>query len=1466
MNSSSEGHMEERQRLLQELEELKEANKAGDLKHQANEAKFASKIEELDRERERVAAEWDIQVQEYESETSKRQEKLEALERLLAETESGPNETGSIEDEEEEDRDDEEEEDLDDGEEEDLDDEAQENLAKALAVASAFDSIFKLGGGKDEFWNTVLSLVYYNKLDVPDDGAELEFLDMSTEELYEIVHGLELTLEEADIEHIKLISRVYHLIFLRTRSIGDIKDALAKAEDIVKATSTDTDSPDYQIHLRNLITMLMEKYECTKSEPDIDQAILRAEEMVRITPPGHPDRGRRISDLDKIKHRRLHEMFEGRKSFREVAESRASLDAKEKAGLSEIRHCMKDVAQAGDPKDLNIPLRRAERLIAEASQYNFPWKRYALLLLVTIFSKKFELTDSLDDLQEAIRATEDFVAVAPSDRPEKLHMSATLVELLCAKYRRTDSLDDLNKAIQSIENFTAAAPPDHQRKLGVLSNLGELLYAKFEKKSDPKDLSASIQAVKDFILAAPPDDPERSTMSSRLFGLLKLKYQRTGDFNDMNASILTATDFVATASSDHPQRPAVLLNLIELLITRFRNTGDPDDMDTAISLVEDDVASGSCGFSERIPILSAILDCLSENFMLANRLNDLNKMIQVTERFIEISGGSEPISMSNFTLVFRLATYLRVRFALVGDNNDLQASDQIHRRLERAELGEEHSSRQAIFHAAIAAQGLATSNNPEDQQIMIEKTKELTTRLDSMYGSSPASLFTLASSYALSHHTDCNLDDLELAIEKFREYLKAADPDEGTYRRALFQLCDLLHRRFALLGDFDALQEGIRAGKKGIAAIRFDDMDSPGHRGDLAHALFSRYKRIGAANDLEEAIKLWTEAVESRNSSPRSRIPVAKRASSELSSVEKWEEASYFAEVATSLLQSVSLRQLNQKEQRRILQDYAGLAGTAACTAMHAKKGVYHAIKLLEMGRGIIAGLRFGMRSDLGDLRKQHPETADEFERLRDVLDAPRTSSTRLGLITKDAVHPPQETNVADYLLQETNKLHESNVELDKIAEQIRRLPGFENFLLPPTANELLAVASSGPIVIINVDSRCDALIVNGKKETISSVALPGLNEDDIETYANLLHLIRSAPTSDAAPQMFGILEWLWDAAVGPILEKLEFAAPQDSDADLPRIWWIPTGKLSLLPLHAAGYHREGPSNRNTALDRVISSYATTIKAVRYARENEQQSTGTSLGLTSREVMLVSMDTTPKHSSLRFAKEEVNELDRILPSDVPRIKLERPSRKDVVDRLPNCSIFHFAGHGKVDPSDPSKSELLINDWEDNPLTVETLVGLNFRENPPLLAYLSACSTSDAQAESSQDEVIHLAAACQLAGFQHVVGSLWEVSDRYSVDAAKEIYETIGRNKIMDGGSISLGVHRAAKLLRDMTSGGGSSVRGEHESENLQESRIDADYKDRGPRNAKVLRADLDDHDEHMGGNPIVWAAYIHVGP
>ncbi|XP_044714735.1 CHAT domain-containing protein [Hirsutella rhossiliensis] len=129
-----------------------------------------------------------------------------------------------------------------------------------------------------------------------------------------------------------------------------------------------------------------------------------------------------------------------------------------------------------------------------------------------------------------------------------------------------------------------------------------------------------------------------------------------------------------------------------------------------------------------------------------------------------------------------------------------------------------------------------------------------------------------------------------------------------------------------------------------------------------------------------------------------------------------------------------------------------------------------------------------------------------------------------------------------------------------------------------------------------------------------------------------------------------------------------------------------------------------------------------------------------------------------------------------------------------------CGIFHFAGHGWA-AKDPLQSRLCLQDWKTRPLTVERLIETDFSSSLPFLAYLSACGTGKNSEHDSADESVHLAGMFQLAGFRHVVGTLWDVDDQVCVDMATMIYESLGVNGINDG-AVSLGLHHATRALRE----------------------------------------------------------------
>ena len=97
-----------------------------------------------------------------------------------------------------------------------------------------------------------------------------------------------------------------------------------------------------------------------------------------------------------------------------------------------------------------------------------------------------------------------------------------------------------------------------------------------------------------------------------------------------------------------------------------------------------------------------------------------------------------------------------------------------------------------------------------------------------------------------------------------------------------------------------------------------------------------------------------------------------------------------------------------------------------------------------------------------------------------------------------------------------------------------------------------------------------------------------GCPEPATTTAAAASHAIprsRPSPAATSAPKgrevaLAGVLGWLGDRVTGPVLDHLGYTITPPAGAPWPRVWWCPSGALSLLPLHAAGHHdlSAGPS------------------------------------------------------------------------------------------------------------------------------------------------------------------------------------------------------------------------------------------------------------------------------------------------
>ncbi|KAF3924663.1 hypothetical protein AA313_de0204774 [Arthrobotrys entomopaga] len=1319
----------------------------------------------------------------------------------------------------------------------------------------------------------------------------------------------------------------YQTRFESTGDLDDINTAVRMNEEL--AATTPPGSPRKISYLSNLVASLQIKLNRTGNFDDLQRIIKAAEECEEATPYGHPDKARMLDSSSaslRLRFDQTGNLEDLQMAIRKLEQAITAAPRGYSIMIAPDRRL--DIAtmlnklawlfqlkfkRTNDPHDLQMFIRRSEEAVA-ATPHHHPQRPNRVAMLVAGFRAKFGQTGSLEDLQMAIDRTQEFIESIPGDSPDRASILSDLGQLLQARFERTGNLDDIYRAIktdeESLETMVGVSP-DRERAL-VLQNLALSLRSLFNHTGDLDDINAAVKRIEEAV-AEYSDRLDKAQALNTLTSILLNKFHRTGNLDDIEIAVKRAEDAAAEFPDNHPGRSYSLSNLatclrmrsdetsnLDDLITaislgreavkitsddshpdigprisnlaqslrsKFEWTGNIDDINSAIELGEKAAAIVPHDHSERASILTDLCLSFRTRFRRTGNIDDLHTAIQKVEEAVAIASDNHVYDQSMLPTLHNLALLLHSRFERTGNLEDLQMA--IIRAEEAVAIAtvNDHLARIMVLSmlAALLCARFSRTDDRKDLHRAIEIAEQVVAATPETHLLRASRLGNLSNFLFIKFQHTKDLEDLQISIKFSEEAAAAISDDHQQSMIALANLAALLQERSNRTQDLEDLTFAIDKFEQALAVMPHDHPDRTSTLKNLAAALYDRSERASSLGDFERAVSVLQEATNLPHAIPRYRILSAGAGISLLAMKGMWTEAARMGETAVELLPLITPRQLKQQDQQHALSEFMGLASIAATAAIEAGESAYRAVQLLELGRGVITGLRFGMRSDLTELRAQHSELADRFERLRDVLDSPSGS----GGLHSANIERSRGYDAALIPLQDANNRYNASLEFEKTIEEIRRIPDFQNFLRPPRADELMAAASLGPVVLINVSIyRCDALLIG--KQDIRSLPLPNLHQSDIRKYAEFMKSIRSSPLllSDTINELFEMLQWLWDVAVSPILTELGFQKSlSDDDDEWPRVWWIPTGQLSLLPLHAAGYHSTGSSN--TTLDRVVSSYSSSVKALIYSRQNSLATSN------SGEALLVSMDKTPGQSDLRFSKEEVDRLENILPNHISITKLGRPQRKTILDHLKTCSIFHFAGHGVSDSADPSKSSLLVSDWQSDPLTVEDLVKLNLRQNlkSPLLAYLSACSTSNTGVEALQDEAIHLVTACQLAGFQHVVGSLWEVSDRYSVDTAEGIYRIIRDTGVVDGKGISLGVHRAMRHLRDITGRGGqgrfaasqSNETEEVDEESDEEGNFEEiDCEKRGPRNAKLLTRRYDEEDER--GNPIIWAAYVHVGP
>ncbi len=412
--------------------------------------------------------------------------------------------------------------------------------------------------------------------------------------------------------------------------------------------------------------------------------------------------------------------------------------------------------------------------------------------------------------------------------------------------------------------------------------------------------------------------------------------------------------------------------------------------------------------------------------------------------------------------------------------------------------------------------------------------------------------------------------------------------------------------------------------------------------------------------------------------------------------------------------------------------------------------------------------------------------------------------------------------------------------ELDDVIAEIRTVPGYEHFLAAPTFEDVANAAREQPLVYLAAaDPGGLGLVVRG--DDVVHVPLPQLTadvvRDRVESYLQPYAAFRAdqeAGLPGWRAALDAVTKWLWDAAVGSVIEETRPA---------PAVVMVAGGLLSLLPLHAAWMDDStAPTGRYYALDATIFSYVPNARSLTAARDLA--------GGSSAERLLAVVDPPrpPPARPLLLASLEAQAAAAGFAGSAELLPGPAATARNVEAAFRRADVVHLACHGFADLAVPLDSGLFLADQD--VLRLRDILALSLRVR---LAVLSACETSMPGTELP-DEVVALPTGLLQAGVAGIVASMWAVPDTATAMLMTEFY----RRWRWDRLAPATALQQSQQWLRDTTNGGKRQVY--EDALNSAAGWLPPDVGD--ALLDELMAREPDDRDEQ---GVEAWAAFAHIG-
>ncbi|KAI1141531.1 hypothetical protein F5Y05DRAFT_423315 [Hypoxylon sp. FL0543] len=290
----------------------------------------------------------------------------------------------------------------------------------------------------------------------------------------------------------------------------------------------------------------------------------------------------------------------------------------------------------------------------------------------------YKYTDKLEDLDDAIKAAREIVAITPQDDPNRPSYLTNLASKLHIRHERIEREEDLEEAITAARDAVDMTPPENKLRLaGRLNNLGLMLTGRYKQSHDADALLEAVESLQRAVELTPEGHAERAGgLDSLGIALRYLLFEFTGEVHYIDEAIRIARDAVSLTPDNDPNLSGRLNNLASKHGRRYLRLLDMEDLessrdlDKAIQLSEQ-VVKGTAGTD---PVIA---NCRSNLGVLLDSRYDLDHNSRDIERAVDLA--REAVDSTPMDHPDRSAFLIRLANSLVkcaGQTRDEKSLDE----------------------------------------------------------------------------------------------------------------------------------------------------------------------------------------------------------------------------------------------------------------------------------------------------------------------------------------------------------------------------------------------------------------------------------------------------------------------------------------------------------------------------------------------------------------------------------------------------------------------------------------------------------------------------------------------------------------------------------------------------------------------------------------------------------------------